>query len=100
LIPGMFAEVDLTTDQRHRVVAIPIPAVDPSGDEASGQVAVVTPANQIEIRKVRLGLQTASDVQIVSGLAEGDFVVVGNRASLRAGQQVRPKITEVAARAR
>jgi hypothetical protein len=30
-----------------------------------------------------------------SGLRAGEMVVVGNRASLQPGQQVRPKIAEV-----
>lgn len=91
LIPGMYAEVKLTLDHRSSVLAIPIPAVDFGGDEASGQVAVVTPENRVEMRKVALGIQTATSVEVRSGLNVGDLVVMGNRASLRAGQQVRPR---------
>jgi hypothetical protein len=58
---------------------------------------VVTPDNQIEIRKVVLGLETANKVEIRSGLKEGDLVVIGNRGSLQSGQRVRPKITTMAA---
>jgi multidrug efflux pump subunit AcrA (membrane-fusion protein) len=99
LIPGMFAEVNLTLDHRSRALTIPIPAVDGSGDEASGQVVVVTPENRIEIRKVKLGIQTATDVEILAGLREGDWVVTANRSSLRPGQEVRPKPMDVAAKA-
>ena len=54
LIPGMFAEVNLTLASRNGVLAVPIPAVDLSGgDESSGQVVVVTPGNRIEIRRGR-----------------------------------------------
>ena len=61
LIPGMFAEVNLTLIHRSDVLAVPIPAVDMSGgDESLGQVAVVTPENRIEMRKVQLGLQNAT----------------------------------------
>jgi len=94
LIPGMFAEVNLTLDQRAAVLTIPIPAVDLSSDETSGQVAVVTPDNKIEIRRVQLGLQTESKFEVRSGLREGDMVVTGNRSTLKAGQPVRPKILE------
>ena len=97
LIPGMYAEVNLTLDRRGAVLAVPIPAVDFSSDESSGQVTVVTPENRIEIRKVNLGIQTATSVEIRSGLREGDLVVTGNRSSLRAGQEVRPKLIDLTA---
>jgi RND family efflux transporter MFP subunit len=93
LIPGMYAEVDLSLDNRRGVLVVPVSAVDVGSDESSGQVVVVTPANQIEIRKVQIGLQTSTKVEIRSGLKEGDLVVVGNRASLQPGQAVRPKVT-------
>jgi RND family efflux transporter MFP subunit len=94
LIPGMYAEADLTTDHRSGVLTVPITAVDAGGDEASGQVTVVTPENRIEIRKIQLGAQTESKIEVRSGLREGDMVVTGNRSSLRQGQQVRPKVTD------
>jgi RND family efflux transporter MFP subunit len=96
LIPGMYAEVDLTVDHRNRVLTVPIPAVDFGSDESSGQVTTVTPEGRVELRKVTLGLQTASSIEIRSGLREGDLVVTGNRSSLRSGQEVRPKPTDIA----
>ena len=98
LIPGMFAEVDLTLAHHSDVLAVPIPAVDvSSGNESVGQVAVVTPENRIEMREIQLGLQTPTSVEVRSGLHAGDLVVTGNRASLQAGQRVRPKLTEAVA---
>lgn len=96
LIPGMYAEVNLTLDRRGAVLAVPIPAVDLSVDESSGQIAIVTPENRIEFRKVQLGLQSAASVEIRSGVRPGDLVVTGNRSSLRPGQEVRPKLIDLA----
>lgn len=93
LIPGMYAEVDLTLDARAAVLAVPVPAVELGSSESAGQVVVVTPENQIDIRKVTLGLQTATSVEIRFGLRAGELVVVGNRTGLQPGQSVRPKIT-------
>lgn len=93
LIPGMYAEVNLSLDSRPSVLAVPLQAVDVSADDTSGQVALVTSGKQVEFRKVKLGLQSAANVEVRSGLNEGDLVVVGSRASLRAGQQVEPKVT-------
>jgi RND family efflux transporter MFP subunit len=93
LIPGMYAEVNLTLEGHNHVVAVPVPAVEVGTNESSGQVYVVTPENRIDIRKVNLGLQTSTFVEIRSGLKEGEMVVVGSRASLQRDQEVHPKIT-------
>jgi RND family efflux transporter MFP subunit len=92
LIPGMYAEVNLTLDHHADALAIPISAVD-----ANGRVMVVTPDQRVEVRVVSLGLETANLVEVRSGLREGDLVVIGNRASLQEGQQVSPKVTTMAA---
>lgn len=91
LVPGMFAEVHLTLDNRDGVLTVPLPAIDFDSDEQGGKVTVVTPENRVEIRKVRTGLQDDSSVEILSGLSRGEKVVTSNRGALRAGQEVRPK---------
>jgi RND family efflux transporter MFP subunit len=104
LIPGMYAEVDLTLDRRNAVLAIPVTAVDidseaspPSGAAATGRVMVITPNNRVEVRTISLGIETASKVEVRSGLNEGDLVVIAGRAGLRSGQEVRPKVTAMTA---
>ena len=82
-------------DHRSDVLAIPIPVVDLGSDESSGQVTLVTPENRIAIRKVQLGMQTANNIEIRSGLHAGDLVITGNRSGLREGQEVRPKLLTV-----
>jgi RND family efflux transporter MFP subunit len=91
LIPGMYAQASLTLDERKHALAVPIAAVDFAGDEMSGQVLVVNTQNRVEARKLQLGLQTETKVEVRSGLREGEMVVTGNRSGLRPGQQVRPK---------
>ena len=94
LIPGMYAEVTLTLDHRNSVVTAPISAIEFGNDETSGQVVVVTSENRIDFRKVQLGLQTETKFEVKSGLHEGDLVVTGNRATLKSGQEVRPKLVD------
>jgi RND family efflux transporter MFP subunit len=96
LIPGMYAEVDLTLARRDAVVAVPVMAVDSSSDTA-GQVMVITPNSRVEVRKIALGLETANRVEVRSGLNEGDMVVLSGRSSLKPGQEVRPKLTAMTA---
>jgi RND family efflux transporter MFP subunit len=103
LIPGMYAEVDLSLAQRNAVLAVPVTAVDLDNEAsqsgggkpaaAKGRVMVVTPNDRVEVRQIELGLETANKVEIRSGLNEGDLVVIGPRAGLQAGQEVRPKVT-------
>jgi RND family efflux transporter MFP subunit len=90
LVPGMYAEVDLVTDQQKNVLSIPAEAVDGSG--SSARVFKVQPSGKIEIVSVRLGIETARQTQILSGdLKEGDDVVVGSRSGLLNGETVQPK---------
>jgi hypothetical protein len=44
---------------------------------------------------VTLGIQTAADAEIVSGLSDDDLLVVSDRSGLRAGQVVNPRVIEV-----
>ena len=97
LIPGMYAEVDLTLERRRQVLAVPVMAVDLDSTGGAGQVMVVTPNNRVERRKVTLGIETANHIEIRSGLNEGDSVVLSGRTTLQPGQEVRPKLTAMSA---
>ena len=99
LIPGMYAEVNLTLARHSAVIAVPVMAVDEDPAGGSGSVMVITPNNRVEVRHVALGLETANRVEIRSGLNDGDMVVLTGRASLKPGQEVRPKVTAMAAAA-
>jgi len=102
LIPGMYAEVHLTLDRRNRVITIPVTAVDLGNEDAgprktgmAGTVAIITADNKVEIRKVELGLETSTRVEVKSGIAEGEMVVIGSRSGLQPGEEVRPKLTSM-----
>lgn len=97
LIPGMYAEVDLTLERRKQVLAVPVMAVDLDNTGGAGQVMIVTPNNRVERRKVTLGIETANHIEIRSGLNEGDSVVLSGRNTLQPGQEVRPKLTAMSA---
>jgi len=96
LMPGMYAEVNLTLSNRAAVLAVPLAAVDRGSEQESltniGKVLVITANNRVEFRKIELGLETSTLVEVRSGLNDGDMVITGNRAGLQAGQEVRPKV--------
>ena len=93
LIPGMYAEAALSIERKPNALSVPLQAVNHEGQQTTAYV--VNQANKIEDRKVTLGLQTASDAEVIAGLNEGDQVVVSDRSSLRPGEDVRPQVVEV-----
>jgi RND family efflux transporter MFP subunit len=95
LVPGMYATVVLKVQKRPQTLAVPIEAV---AGEKSPTVYVLYRDNQIEERPVTLGLETPDKYEILSGLQEGDLVVLGSRAGFQAGQKVEPKLLQLSMR--
>jgi len=89
LVPGEYAEATLRLDRRPDVLAVPQEAVNIVGEQR--RVWVIDASNKVENRNVTTGVETPQDVEITSGLREGEQVAVGDRSSLRAGDTVRPK---------
>ena len=88
LIPGMYAAVVLKVEKRPDVLVVPIQAVVGGKNP---QVFIVTSKNEIEEREVTLGLETSDKYEVLSGLNEGDMVVVGDHSELWEGRKVNPK---------
>jgi RND family efflux transporter MFP subunit len=88
---GMYASVTLSIQDAPDVLAVPLQALS-GGDGTS--VLVVGKDNAIQERSVSAGLRTSSRVEIKSGLAEGDLVVVGDRSGLVPGAVVSPKLID------
>ena len=93
LVPGLYAEADLVLEHKEDIPTIPLQAVNHQGDKTT--VYVVTGNNRLEDRPVRLGIQTANDAEIVTGLNEGEIVVVSDRAGLKPGERVSPQVVQV-----
>ncbi len=79
----------LTLDRDAHALAVPQEAVNIEGDQRT--VWVVDPSNKVEERKVTTGIETPDDVEVLSGLREGELVAVGDRSSLTPGEMVTPK---------
>jgi len=93
LVPGLYADADLTLEHKEDIPTIPLQAVYHEGDKTS--VFVVDANNQLQDRPVNLGLQTATDAEVVSGLHEGESVVVSDRSGLKPGEKVIPRVVQV-----
>ncbi len=87
LLPGVYAEATLTLNQSDDALTVPLEAVERESDRAS--VYIVDLSGKVEIRQIKLGPETANDVEVLSGLQEGDQVIVSDRASLTPGEAVR-----------
>jgi macrolide-specific efflux system membrane fusion protein len=92
-VAGMYASVLIPLHTAKNVLTLPIQVVQ-SAKESQGTVLVVNSKNRIEQRAVTLGLQTATQVEIISGLQENEMVVFGEQAQFQAGQLVSPKFVE------
>jgi RND family efflux transporter MFP subunit len=95
LDPGMYATVDLRVEDHTNALSIPIEAV--TGVQTPS-VLVVNSSNQIEQRPVQFGMETADKYEVLSGLAAGDLVVIGNHSEIQNGQKVEPKLIELSMR--
>jgi RND family efflux transporter MFP subunit len=86
MYPGLYADVTLTLNNKGNALAVPLVAVERESDQAA--VYIVDSSSRIEKRQVHLGIETANDVEVLSGLQEDDQVVVSDRSSLTPGEEV------------
>jgi RND family efflux transporter MFP subunit len=93
LMPGLYAEAEVGLDQKDDVATVPVQAISHHGDKTT--VFVVNHGGELEERTVQVGLQTATDAEILSGLNEGEQVVVSDSSGLKPGQKVRPQAMAV-----
>ena len=74
-------------------LVLPVEAV--TREKTGSTVFLITADKKLERRAVTVGTETPTRLEIASGLAEGDLVMVGSRAQYSAGQLVQPKVVEL-----
>lgn len=89
--PGMTATVDIITRRKNNVIGVPISAIVIKNDTTSGTVAKKSPApadqkfetvfvkegNKAKLRVVTTGIQDNRNIEILTGLKEGETVITG-----------------------
>ena len=95
LLPGMYATVSLQLDRKPDALIAPVESILRRGDSATA--LVVNRQSELEQRTLETGVETANQVEILSGLGDGELVITGGRSQLRPGEKVRPKLTEMPA---
>jgi RND family efflux transporter MFP subunit len=89
LLPGMYAKARFELPQAVRVMMLPadallLPAEGP-------RVAVVGPNRRVHFQEVTIGRDYGAQVEILSGLSEGDMVVLSPTDAVREGVIIEPK---------
>ncbi len=82
LVPGLTGEVSINVGERAGARIIPTRAL--MGD----RVFVVNSDNRLEYRQVEFGFRSLSRTEVLSGLEEGDLVVVEELERFREGDRV------------
>jgi hypothetical protein len=94
LKPGMFATVDLESELDPAAVLVPDSAVLRSGERNT--VFVALDGGRFEPRAVTLGARSSDDLyQVLSGLKEGERVVVSGQFMLDSESQLREAIQKM-----
>ena len=86
LVPGAFADVEIVVRRVEGALAIPSRAIIP---ELGGKKVFVAVDGTAQPRTVTTGLRTGEEVEVTSGLAPGDRVIVSAIPRLRPGLQIR-----------
>lgn len=88
LLPGMSADVELVLERRESALTIPSQAV--VGEGRDFFVYKVGEDGSAMRTTVTLGTRTATSVEVLSGLAQGDVVVTAGQQKLYPGAKVMP----------
>ena len=84
-LPGMYAEVTLTTERHEDVVVLPKTALVHQEEQTFAFVVEGEHARRV---KLTLGLQDDDQVEVLDGLQEGQPVIVAGQSGLKDGALV------------
>ena len=92
LMPGMFCEAYFIHNKKPQVLTVPLEAVNRTGNETT--VLVLDSNNIVNVRSIKLGQEGSNYIEVLSGLNEGERVIVGNFSEFAPGQKVQPRVVE------
>jgi RND family efflux transporter MFP subunit len=88
LLPGMYAQVDLSSPRVNAPLLVPGDALMVRGDGT--QVAIVRPDSTVHLQKIQVGRDYGDRLEVLSGLAMGDRIIANPGDSAREGAKVDP----------
>jgi macrolide-specific efflux system membrane fusion protein len=86
---SMTAQVNIVLAEADKAILIPATALDKRDKDGRYTVRVLNRDGKAEARKIRVGLNTTANVQVLEGLAAGEKVVTGEAAADASGNQSR-----------
>ncbi len=87
LLPGMYVQVGIETTQTRQLILVPGDTIVTRSEGIF--VAVVGKDNKVTFRKIEVGRDFGTEIEAVSGLSEGDMVVVNPSDDVRDGVVVK-----------
>lgn len=91
LLPNVNVEVRILVNERRGVVVVPREAV---GEDGGQHYVFIVQGNAVERRDITVGIASASNYEVLSGLAAGDRVALPRDRKLRSGMEIRPTEAE------
>jgi RND family efflux transporter MFP subunit len=88
LMPGMYAQVDLSVPRRDPPLAIPGDTLIIRGD--GPQVAILTGDDTVHFARIQLGRDFGDHIEVLSGISEGDRLIINPSDAVREGIKVKP----------
>ena len=95
LLPGMYAQVDLSSPRSNPPLLVPGDALIVRADGT--QVAVVGSDHTVHLQKIQLGRDYGDNLEVISGLQLGDMVIANPGDAVLDGVKVEPVPLETAA---
>jgi len=94
LIPGIYATAVLRINHHNNALMVPVEAV--AREKETATVYVINREHRIEERQVKIGIETANRIEILSGLSENELVMTSSRAQVKPGEVVEARVIETA----
>ena len=88
LLPGMYAQVELTSPRAHPPLLIPSDALVLRSDGT--QVAVVGPDHHVHVQKIEVGRDYGDRLEVLNGLHDGDSIIANPGDVVSEGVEVEP----------
>ena len=88
LLPGMYAQVDLSSTRKNPTLLIPSEALIVRADGAVA--AVVRPDHMVHLQKIQIGRDYGDRMEVIGGLQEGDTIIPSPGDLAREGLKVNP----------
>lgn len=86
LVPGMFANVSIILNENPVALMIPTQAIVP---DAQNKKVIVSRAGTASFEVVKTGVRQATEIEIVSGIQEGDTVVITGIQFIKPGSALK-----------